>query len=489
MMRRFLAVLILMAPISALAGSELSVLGYHLDISRCKVPTMETLYRQVDILAELGYNHLELYTEHTFAYSAHETVWRGSSPMTAAEVRALDGYCAEKGIELVPNQNSFGHLDQWLKHPGYNDLAEMPKGGARVPLWGGYYTKCASALNPTDHKSLEFLAGLYDELFPCFKSKYVNVGCDETHDLLDTLHQGRSAAEIAEKGPHAVYVEFLNKIHALVTERHHVMMFWSDIIFEEPSLLSEIPEDAICLDWGYEAKGPFEKRAAFLEQSGRAFMLCPGTSSWGSLFGRTENMMGNVKEAYDAATKHKAMGVLLTDWGDGGHPQPWIVSVPALVYLSELNRGRELNREELAAAIDGLLKCKVGESLLAYGDTYRHLKGRMGNTSEAMFILREGKNYAPSAWAKPVPTAETRLSALENLRRAKALRDLTDAPEWVKDDFAVLDLLAEALETRMHEPNKANFRALFESDYRKLWLKSNRPGGLENSLNLLFGIP
>ena len=29
---------------------------------------METIYRIVDILADLGYNQFQLYTEHTFAY-------------------------------------------------------------------------------------------------------------------------------------------------------------------------------------------------------------------------------------------------------------------------------------------------------------------------------------------------------------------------------------------------------------------------------------
>lgn len=467
---------------SIILAATLPVLGYHLDVSRCKVPTCETLERQVNLLEKLGYNHFELYTEHTFAYSQHETIWREASPMTPADVRRLDAYCRDRGIELVPNQNSFGHLDQFLKHPIYNDLAEMPLGGAKVPLWGGYVTKAPSALNPTDPRSLEFLAGLYDELFPCFESKYVNVGCDETHDLLDTSGQGRSAAEIAAKGPHVVYVEFLNKINALVRERGHTMMFWCDIIFDAPEHLKDIPADAICLDWGYEAGGPFEKRATILENAGRPFMLCPGTSSWGSLFGRTSNMMGNVKEAYLAAKKHGARGVLLTDWGDGGHPQPWIVSVPALVYLSALNQGRDPTRDELANEIDALLGCKVGESLLVYGDTYQYLRGRMDNTSEAMFLLREGKNYR----ARSGVNRQTMENALANIRRAQSLRDLGGAPEWVKDDCALLDLLAEALETRIREPGKKNFAALYEPRYRAIWLKYNRPGGLSSSLNQLF---
>lgn len=464
------------------------VQGYHLDISRCKVPTMETFARMITILNQLGYNQLQLYTEHTFAYPGHEVVWRGWSPMTDVEIKALDKLCASRGIELVPNQNSFGHLEHWLKHPGYNDLAEMPKGGAKINMWGGYTSKRPGALCPTDPRSIQFLGGLYDALFPCFGSKYVNVGCDETHDLLDQLHQGRSAAAIAEKGPHRVYVEFLQKINALCRERGHTMMFWGDIIFEDESLLSEVPEDAICLDWGYEANGPFEKRATYLEKIGRPFILCPGTSSWGSLFGRTANMMGNIKEAVDAAKKHGGMGVLLTDWGDGGHPQPWLISIPPLVYLSELNKGNEPTREELAAKVDELLGCTVGEYLLTIGDTYQHMKGRMDNTSEPMFILRQGKHYHPVAWAKPMPTKETKAAALENLARAKSLRKLGNAPDWVKDDCATLDLLAEALRLRIENPAMENFRAVFEPDYRALWLKSNREGGLEASLNLLFGV-
>ena len=175
-------------------------LGYQLDVSRCKVPTMPTLRRIVDILAFLGYNQFQLYTEHTFAYSRHETAWRGASPMTPDEVRALDAYCAAKGIELVPNQNSFGHLERWLRHPEYNALAELPAGGAVYKRWGNYVTRSPRSLCPTDPRSVEFVAGLYDELLPCFRSKYLNVGCDEVLELEDAEGKGRSAAEIVAKG-------------------------------------------------------------------------------------------------------------------------------------------------------------------------------------------------------------------------------------------------------------------------------------------------
>jgi len=464
------------------------VLGYQLDISRCKVPTMPTLFRMVDVLAGQGYNQFQLYTEHTFAYSKHRTVWEEASPMTPEEVRTLDAYCADRGIELVPNQNSFGHLERWLKHPEYNGLAETPAGGSTLKAWGSdYVLQQPMCLNPTDPRSEAFVAELFDELFPCFRSRYVNVGCDETVELLDdhVPPLGRSAATVGRKGPHGVYVDFLNRLHRLCSARGHTMMFWGDIILEHPELLPELPKDVVCLDWGYEADHPFEAQTAALEKSGRAFLVCPGTSAWGALSGRTANMMANIDNAVAAANRHGAMGALLADWGDGGHPNPWIVSLPSIVYLAHAQRGEKLSRRQLAAELDKVLGCRGGEALLAYGDIYEKARGRMGNWTELFFLLRRGKDYERGKGV----TDGTLAAALEQWRHAKSLLDTSGAPEWVVDDFALLDLLFRAVETRIKEPGKKNFKACFEPEYRRLWRKANRVGGLSESVNGLFGRP
>ena len=459
------------------------ILGYQLDVSRCKVPTMETLYRIVDIMASLGYNQFQLYTEHTFAYRKHETVWRDASPMTPSEVRALDDYCLARGIELVPNQNSFGHLENWLCHPGYNDLANHPQGGARVERFGNLVLSRPHALNPCDPDSLKFVAGLYDELLPCFRSRYVNVGCDETVELEDADGGGRSAAAVREKGAARVYVDFLKQIYGEVKKRGHVMMFWGDIVLHHPELLPEIPDDAICLNWGYEATSRFERKTAQLEAAGRRFVVCPGTSAWGSLSGRVENMLGNIDAAVAAGGRHGASGYLLADWGDGGTPQPWLVSLPALIYLSHRVKGEEVSRADLAKKIDDICGARCGEALLAYGGIYGKCGGEMGNNTELFNVLIKNDRYERSAGV----TDETLEAAFSEWRRAKSLLDLDGAPDWVKDDFALLDLLYRAVEVKIKEPRRPNFRAMFEPEYRRLWLKQNRPGGLKDSLVQLFG--
>ncbi|MCZ7545510.1 MAG: beta-N-acetylhexosaminidase [Anaerolineae bacterium] len=228
--------------------------GVMFDISRDRVPTMETLYMLVDMLAEWKVNQFQLYMEHTFAYRDHRAVWEHASPLTAAEVMALDAYCHERFIELVPNQNSFGHMERWLNHPRYIDLAESPEG---FPFRGGWYEGPFS-LCPLEPGSLALLAGLYEELLPHFTSRQFNVGCDETYEL----GFGKSKTACEARGVGRVYLEFLHKIHALVQRHGRTMQFWGDIVQNHPELIPELPGDIIALEWGYEADHPFDVRVS-----------------------------------------------------------------------------------------------------------------------------------------------------------------------------------------------------------------------------------
>ena len=109
---------------------DFPIRGATMDVSRDKIPKMETLFGWVDRLAEWKINQVFLYTEHTFAYEGHETVWKDADPLTPSEIVELDAYCRDRFIELVPNQNSFGHFRRFMDHPEYRHLAEAPDGYA-----------------------------------------------------------------------------------------------------------------------------------------------------------------------------------------------------------------------------------------------------------------------------------------------------------------------------------------------------------------------
>ena len=299
--------------------------GVMLDISRGRVPKLATLLELVEHLADFKINELQLYTEHTFAYRKYKSVWQSWGALTAAEIRTLDSRCRELGIDLVPNQNSFGHLRYFLEHPRLKKLAEVSE-PYEDP--SGEFVRRPTTLAPNHPGTLPFLRDLYDELLPNFCSGFFNVGCDETWDL----GRGQSKQLCARLGKGRVYLDFLKQIHREVSKRGKRMMFWGDIILKHPKLIRELPRDLIALNWGYEANHPFARESAQFAKSKIPFYVCPGTSTWQTLIGKHDNALANLRAAAIDGKKSGARGYLICDWGDGGHPQPLAVSY--LPYLA-----------------------------------------------------------------------------------------------------------------------------------------------------------
>jgi len=463
---------------------DFPVRGFMLDISRDKVPTLPTLFWLVDFLAGLKINQFQLYTEHTFAYRGHEDVWRNASPMTAEDILSLDAYCSERCVDLVPNQNSFGHLERWLTLPRYNVLAELPQGGAPLP-WGGVHAKPTS-LCPTNPLSLAFLEGLYDDLLPLFSSRLFNAGCDETFDLRGN---GRSATFVKQHGEGRVYLDFLKQIRMLVAAHGKTMAFWGDIIIRHPELVPELPRDVVALEWGYEADHPFDGHGTLFAQAGVPFYVCPGTSSWNSLAGRTTNMRENLRSAAVNGLKHGACGYLITDWGDGGHWQPLCVSLCGLMYGAAISWGYGKNRDmDLANGLDTYVAERVGSTLLKLGDVYLRCGALRGNGTELFQILSKPQN-------RPIQQGVTRSTLLDVL--AEVNQSAAAIPEtqtvMVQESMQVIRLLQAACHrglalldggirvktTRQalaHETDK------LMASHADVWRLRNREGGLSDSL-------
>ncbi|MBW8863325.1 MAG: family 20 glycosylhydrolase, partial [Verrucomicrobia bacterium] len=154
--------------------------GVMLDISRGRVPKLETLLDLAEKLSDLKINELQLYTEHTFAYRKYKSIWQSWGALTGKEIQALDARCRELGIDLVPNQNSFGHLRYFLADPRLKKLGELSR---PYEAETGDFLRRPTTLAPNHPGTLPFIRGLYDELLPNFSSKYFNIGGDETWDL------------------------------------------------------------------------------------------------------------------------------------------------------------------------------------------------------------------------------------------------------------------------------------------------------------------
>jgi hypothetical protein len=284
------------------------------------------------------------------------------------------------------------------------------------------------------------------------------------------------------------------------------MMFWGDIIRAHSELLRELPRDAIALNWGYEADHPFDEEGARFAQAGIRHYVCPGTSAWLSLAGRTDNAVGNLRAAARAGLAHGATGYLTTDWGDFGHWQPLPASYLGLALGAALAWGAEANAEldvrraldvhvfRDAAGVMGGLAWDLGN---AYRETGLELKNR---SVLALLSLFPDRPLAEGALAPLTAQGLERASAFVARvagRLPSARMERSDAAIVAAEFKNAADLMEHgarlglarmrARAQAIEEIPLAQRRRLgdeleaIEAEYERLWLLRNRPGGLTDS--------
>ena len=471
--------------------------GVMLDISRDRVPTMETLYQLIDLLAEWKINQFQLYTEHTFAYRNHKTVWEKASPMTGEQIMQLDAYCRERFIDLVPNQNSFGHMGRWLKHKRYNHLAEAPKGCDTVWGWMEPFSLC-----PDDPGSIELISELFDELLSHFSAKMVNVGCDETVDL----GEGRSMEICLQRGKGVVYLDFLLKIYEQAKKHDCTMQFWGDIILHHPELISRLPKDIIVMEWGYEADHPFAADGQKFKAAGVPYYVCPGTSTWNSVAGRTDNALANLRNAAENGLANGAIGYLITNWGDNGHWQQLPASLLGYAYGAGVSWNVQGNRDmNVQAVLDTHAfedRAKVtGKILYELGNAYKITGAPIGNNSILHRLLLR-PDMPMEDMIKLGLRLETLRKTQDYIKRATTELDRAAPSRFdgrlVRDEIRFMAaLLSHACQlgiARFEAPDgkissiPVDTRGKLADDlknliaeHRRLWLIRSRPGGLPDS--------
>jgi hypothetical protein len=476
--------------------------GAMLDVSRTRIPLDGTLLDCARRMAGMKTNRWQLYFEHAFAYAGHEQVWRGSSAYDGDEILRLDARLRALGVELVPNQQSFGHMHRWLVHERYRPLAEVPEGVEHAFS----IHKEPFALCPSDPRALELVEDLWDQLVPHFKSRTLNIGGDETFDL----GMGRSKAEVERRGVGRVYLEHVLRLHERASARGLSLQLWGDIVVQHPELVAELPRDLVLMEWGYDAGHPFADHARRFAETGIPFHVCPGTSSWQSISGRATNALANLKEAALQGERAGARGWLATDWGDRGHLQPrsasWFGFVAAAGLAWNPDSARDLD-ERLWARIlsrrayddasgrSGALQLELARAHESCGATST-------NGSPLFFTLA----FADKEWPHPRvkdPSRSGFLATREHLLDLRGRIDLSgsrraDAPHIADEWRHACDLLATCCElgaARCEAPPGTPLAGLpaearkhlaarlreHEAEHRRLWLCTERPGGLDES--------
>lgn len=474
---------------------DLEVRGLMLDISRAKVLNVSSIKKIIDLVAELKYNHLELYVEgFSYEYKNIKEALADKNYLTQEEYLEVEKYAIEKYIDFVPNQNGFGHMSDWLALDKFKELAECPDG---FEIWGS--KRPPSTLDPTNPKSFELVKQMYEEMIPFTKSKYFNMNFDEPYEL----GHGKSKQECLKTSTEDVYIEYLEKLANVVRKYNKTPMIWGDVLVKHPDKISKLSKDIVFIDWGYNKAYDFVNHAKMLEELKVKYLLAPGTSTWSSITGRFIDMKETIENSTYASKKYHGLGILLTDWGDMGHLQYLPSSYLGFIYGAMLSwsSGTIEDAEKYLAII---LNDEILAKVIVELSRYHELEGEYRDYGTRLF--------ASIMWAEHGRRQDDKVNfflnrmksniisyeAVQNLHKlfTQEKNKLQNAKECLeKDEIKNAILLLETLldiNERLHsyldncivnfdEPIK-NLEKYLEN-HKKLWLARNIKEGYAFSAN------
>ncbi len=288
-------------------------IGVMLDCSRNAVMTVNSLKRFIDLMAKIGYNFLELYTEDTYELPNEPYFGYLRGRYTQDELKEIDGYARSKGVELIPCVQTLAHYNAIARHPAYDDIID-----------------CNDILLCDEPKTYELIEKIFAHLSKTFTSRQVNIGMDEAHNL----GLGKHLTKHGYQTRYEILTRHLKKVSAIAEKYGFTAHMWSDMFFRinnngdyyadgsplAQEILNDIPSNVQLTYWDYyhQDKDLYDKMFKAHNSTNKPVWFAGGAWCWNGFAPMHEFSLKTMKPALKSALKHKVENVLVTMWGDNG---------------------------------------------------------------------------------------------------------------------------------------------------------------------------
>ena len=273
--------------------------GFHDDISRGPIPTLSYQKAQIRRFAAVKLNVYSPYFEHSLAYAGNPLIAPPRGAMTREDVRELVSYATKYHIDVIPEQEAFGHLHHVLKYELYSDLAETPHGHVLAPGKPG---------------SMELITSWFAQIDTLFPSRFMHIGADETVEL----GRGQTRDRVRAEGLGKVYLQFVRDINTALKPTGKRLLFWADIAMESPQLVNILPKEMLAVCWDYWSFNGFERCLKPFKDAGMETWVAPGVNNWNHVYPNNAVALRNIQAFVRDGQAFGATGVLNTNWDDDG---------------------------------------------------------------------------------------------------------------------------------------------------------------------------
>lgn len=290
------------AAVTIIDWPDIPLRSDYLDL-RSIYPTFERLLHFMKEMAAYKFNTVFIEYENKIPFP---TMSKLVSPqaMTQAQFDLLKMTAHDHFLNIIPVQQSFGHLEYVLTLPEYRHLRETPDTpGEMCPLRPG---------------ALELSKALLSENAAMHPDEpYLSMGCDEVWSLgqsEECQNSGMSREEIA--------LRFINQIADHVCSLGKTPIIWHDMLQSaSQELLSQLDKRILVAVWMYNHRWVVEQAAPMLDRldtAGISYIVCPAARSFESRpwqsYPSASGRMRNIDAWIRLCRLHPAKGFLNTNW-------------------------------------------------------------------------------------------------------------------------------------------------------------------------------
>ena len=363
--------------------------GMMLDMSRGGVMTVEAVKGMIDAHAALGLNLMMLYTEDT--YTVPEAPYLGylRGRYTEKELREMDDYAAESGVELVPCVQTLAHLEQFLQWDVNRDIKD---------------NDCVLMID--EPKTYAWIRAALTALRRCFRTNRIHIGMDEAHGVgLGEYYQKHGAVNRFE-----LLNRHLNRVVDICKELGFKPIMWSDMFYRlgsknndyydtdavvPESAIAQIPDVALCYWDYYHTDEQFY--AGMLEghrKMGKEVVFAGGIWTWSGILPHVRKTNATMYPALRACLKAGIGTVLATLWGDDGCETDYRLALNQLpIYSEHVWLGEDCTRaevERMGERLTGLSEACFNAMGAFYADDDDRRPGKGLFYCDPLYPLTEG---------------------------------------------------------------------------------------------------
>ena len=396
--------------------------GIMVDCSRCGVLSVKGAEEMLRYMACMGLDMMMLYTEDTYEIPEYPYFGYLRGRFSKDEIREIDAYARNLGIELIPCIQTAAHLSNALKWSWASGIKDM-----------------GDSLLEGEEKTYEFIEAAVKSCADCFTTDKIHIGYDEAVSVGRGQHLDRYGFEKRT----VILKRHLDRIKEILKKYDRKPMMWGDMymgMYEEDGVVETDGMGVVYWDYYQPDEKSYLDNIDKYRKISDDIIFAGGSWTWGTLIAPYFKTYSSTIPALRCCLDRKVRRVFVTMWGDDGQETSWFAALPGLQMYAEFRFCRD--------------KDDVTETLI--GERFREcLGGELDMFKEMARIdmLKEDKAFYDA------PANPTKAILFENPVFGQFDKDL----EGLGNEFALTEHFNEYAEKmKAYKENGNRFSWLFE---------------------------